>query len=304
MSILNNGSNSLNTESGVNKAERTTLPHGTAPLTAQSKDGSVQKIILATLILTFFTFHQHLHAQVFGLKKLNKLTDHSKFEWITDTIDASFILYFEPGSYADQNLLTLRERIKYHIHNTLLFVGIDTYDQPIHYFLVENREKMRLLVGCETYGTTHHKEHYVVAVHSEKKKMAYLNHELFHLIAMNAWGQPERWINEGMAVYSDRYLNGYPLHQISKYLIDQNQYIPLSQMAKRLRKFDSQITYPLLGSFAQYIDETYGRETTLSVWTAGRKGLKSQVGKSLESLEAEWLEMLDSITYEDIDYLK
>jgi hypothetical protein len=102
----------------------------------------------------------------------------------------------------------LKKRVQQHLTNTLNFIGVDTYDKPIHYFLLEDRERMKLLVGYETNGNANPKNNFVTAIFSENIKSVYSKHELFHLIAMNLWGYPETWINEGMAVYSDNAWNG------------------------------------------------------------------------------------------------
>jgi len=103
---------------------------------------------------------------------------------------------------------------------------------------------------------------------------------------------------------ADNNWRGYDLHEISKYLIDNNKYIPIIHLSKRLRKYDSMVTYPLLGSFAKFIDHTYGRETTKFIWKNGKKKMKESIGKNLLDLEQEWLEMLMSVSYKNIEYLK
>jgi hypothetical protein len=62
------------------------------------------------------------------------------------------------------------------------------------------------------------------------------------------------------------------------------------------------ISYPLLGSFIKFIDETYGRETIRLIWIKGNKRLQKYIGKNIHDLEKEWLEMLKSVTYNDITY--
>ena len=213
-------------------------------------------------------------------------------------------IYYEKDSYAEKNIDILKIRVKQHLTNTLNFIGVDTYDKPIHYFLLEDRDRMKLLVSYETNGNANPKNNFLTAIFSENIKSFYSNHEIFHLIAMNLWGYPETWINEGMAVYSDNAWNGYNLHELSKYLVDNDKFVSIVRIAKRLRKYDSMITYPLLGSFAKFIDETYGRETTRIIWANGRKKIGKHLGKSLIDLENEWLEMLKSVTYKNIEYLK
>lgn len=238
-----------------------------------------------------------LSLDAFGQKRLDNLRNNLNFEWVVDSLDENVVLYYEKNSYAEEKIDVLKMRISQHLANTLDFIGVETYNKPFHYFILDNRERMKLLVGIETNGYAHPKHHFVTAIFSEDIKSVYSNHELFHLMAMNLWGYPETWINEGMAVYADNTWNGHNLHELSKYLIDHDKYISIVKISKKLKKYDSMITYPLLGSFAKFIDETYGRETTKLIWTKGRKKLKRQLGKSLEELEEEWLLMLHSMAY-------
>jgi len=244
-----------------------------------------------------------LNLNAFGQKRLDNLRSNSNFEWVVDSLEMNLTLYYEKNSYAEKSIDVLKKRVKQHLTKTLNFIGVDTYDKPVHYFLLEDRERMKLLVGYETNGNANPKYNFVTAIFSETIKSVYSNHELFHLIAMNLWGYPETWINEGMAVYSDNTWNGHNLHELSKYLIDNGEFISLDRMVRRFRKYDSMITYPLLGSFAKFIDETYGRETIKIIWSSGRK-TKKRLGKSLDDLENEWLEMLETVKYEKIKYLR
>lgn len=255
------------------------------------------KLILFVIIIL-------INPNAFGQKKLDNLRSNSNFEWVVDSLERNLTIYYEKNSYAEKNIDVLKKRVQQHLTNTLNFIGVDTYDKPINYFLLEDRERMKLLVGYETNGNANPKNNFVTAIFSENIKSVYSNHELFHLIAMNLWGYPETWINEGMAVYSDNAWNGHNLHKLSKHLIDNDKFVSINRTAKRLRKYDSMITYPLLGSFTKFVDETYGRKTIKVIWTKGRKGLKRYLGKSLEDIEQEWLLMLNSVTYNDIKYLK
>lgn len=243
-------------------------------------------------------------SKALGQKRLNNLISNSNFEWVVDSLDMNLTIYFEKNSYAEKNIDVLKKNVKQHLTNTLEFIGVDTYDKPIHYFLLEDRERMKLLVGFETNGNANPQNNFVTAIFSETIKSVYSNHELFHLIAMNLWGYPETWINEGMAVYSDNAWNGHNLHQLSKYLIDNDKFVSIDRIAKRLKKHDSMITYPLLGSFTMFIDLTYGRDTIKVIWKKGRRSLKRKLGKSLDDLENEWLLMLNTVSYNDIKYLK
>jgi len=237
-----------------------------------------------------------------GQKRLDNFRQNSNFEWAIDSAGFNLTLYFEKGSYAEKHKEVVKERIQYHYQSTIDFIGIEDYDRPIHYFILENRQRMKLLAGYETNGNANPKNNFVTAIFSEKTNSVYSNHELFHLIAMNEWSYPENWINEGMAVYSDNKWHGHDLHELSKFLIDNNRFIAVNRLAKKLGRHDTMISYPLLGSFIKFIDETYGRETIRLIWIKGNKRLQKYIGKNIHDLEKEWLEMLKSVTYNDITY--
>ncbi len=240
----------------------------------------------------------------FGQKGLDKLRNHANFEWVTDTLEMNMTLYYEKNSYAEKNRERLKERVSRHLINTLGFVGVESYDNPIHYFIVEDRGRMEILLGRTINGNADPKNNYVTGIFSETIKSVYSNHELFHLISMNVWGYPKTWINEGMAVYSDNAWNGRDLYELSKYFVENDKYVSIGKLAKRLRKYDSMVAYPLLGGFVKFIDDTYGRETIKLIWTKGRKSLKRHIGKSLYDLEQEWLFMLNAMTDKDTNSTK
>ncbi|MGF1923764.1 MAG: hypothetical protein ACQUHE_06265, partial [Bacteroidia bacterium] len=143
---------------------------------------TVKKIIYLTLGTIFF-----FNLNAFGQKELNTFQKNSKFEWIIDCVTANITIYYEKNSYAEKHKIILRERIQYHIKSTIDFLGIETYNQPIHYFILENRQRMKLLVGYETNGMANAKKNLVTAIFSEDNKSVYSDHELLHLIAMNVW---------------------------------------------------------------------------------------------------------------------
>jgi hypothetical protein len=256
----------------------------------------MDKIILLAL-LAFYAL------SVNGQMKLNTLLENDRFNWTVESPSKKLFIYYEKNSFGEQHKQQLIEDIKDHIESTCGFIGINEYDQDIHFFVVESRSQMAILIGYETNGSTNYKQNYITAIYSESINSVSSNHELFHLIAVNLWGKPENWFNEGMAVYADNNWYGYNLHELAKYLIDSNKIISTNKMRRRLRKHDSMITYPLLGSFVKYIDETYGRKLTKYFWESGKKKMKKPFKINLADLEQEWLEFLSTITYKDIEYL-
>ena len=240
--------------------------------------------------------------KISGQRKLQSFQNNADFQWKTDTIDTNVVIYFEQSSYAEKHKDVLKKRIKHFLNNTVKFIGDENYNNSIHYFILDSRNKMKQLIGYEANGVTFVKDAIIAAVFSESVNAVYSHHELFHLIAANSWGTPKIWVNEGMAVFADNRWRGYDLHQLSKFLIDRGNYISINDISKNFKKYDSMVTYPLLGSFVKFIDETYGRDTLKILWRNNSKKIEKRLGKSVLDLENEWLKMLDTITYTDIDY--
>ncbi|MFN3639768.1 MAG: hypothetical protein ACK4UK_02515 [Flavobacterium sp.] len=49
--------------------------------------------------------------------------------------------YYEKKSYAEKNIDVLKKRVQQHLTNTLNFIGVDTYNKPIHYFLLDDKKE-------------------------------------------------------------------------------------------------------------------------------------------------------------------
>jgi len=237
---------------------------------------------------------------VFSQRKIEYLLNHPDFNWTLDTLENRIFIYTESDSTVDKR--PLFKGIARHLQHTRDFIGIAHYQHEIHYFVLPSRDRLSLLLGYETNGTANDKENYVAGIYSEGINSVFSNHELFHLMAMKTWGDTDLWPNEGMAVYSDGYWWSYKLHELAKFLIDNGKQIPLTAMVRRLRKQDPMITYPLLGSFTMFIDETYGRNSILEIWNKGYRNIKAATGKNLEDLELEWYKYLENVRYQEIHY--
>jgi hypothetical protein len=194
----------------------------------------VLKILKIILVISLFA-----QLKAFGQHKLAQFKSNTAFELITDSIQTNLTLYYEKNSYAELHKALLKSKIEYHLQSTLRFAGVEHYNKPIHYFILSNKQRIKLLVGYETNGNANVKNNFITAIFSAQTNAVYSNHELFHLIAMNQWGNPETWINEGMAVYADNQWRGYDLHVLSKYLIDHGKYIELAKIAKNLKSYDA-----------------------------------------------------------------
>jgi hypothetical protein len=252
--------------------------------------------------LTFTILILFLGQGLFGQISYSRLSENKNFKWLVDSSSQELIIYYQLDSWTSKNIETVRQRVINHFNSVKSFVHITSYNKRVHLFIVESREQMKLLVGHETNGSAFYDSNTVTGVASEKSNSIYSNHEIFHVVAMNLWGVPDIWVNEGMAVYSDNKWNGHDLYQLTKYLADNNRLVSLDRLLKHFRKVDDLISYPLTGSFVKYLDETYGRDAVIMIWKSKTRDLKKLTGKTIKELETDWLTKIKTINYNEIKY--
>lgn len=255
------------------------------------------------LVKFILTLSLLLVAQLlYGQKTYRELLENKNFQWLADSSSIGLITYYQRDSWAHQRSEKVREIVLRHLNSVKSFVDAQSYPASVHLFIVESREDMKLLVGHETNGSAFYETNTITGIASDKINSIYSHHELFHVVAMNVWGVPEVWLNEGMAVYADNAWHGRDLHQLTKYLVDNNRYVSLRKIVSAFRKADHLVSYPLAGSFVKYLDEQYGREALIRIWKGKANDLKKITGKSLKQLESDWLSMIQTVAYTDITY--
>ena len=251
-----------------------------------------------TTVALFLLFSPLLYGQITYAKLLN----NPNFNWIIDSTLQEVNLYYLADGWTFKNIEKVSSKISHHYRSTTSFIGLESYTPKIHLFIVNSRDQMKLLIGRETNGAAFYQYNTVTGIATEHLKSIYSNHELFHALAMNAWGVPKRWINEGMAVYADNNWHGHDLHQLAHYLVEKGQFVPLKKLINNFKKVDDRTAYPLMGSFVKFLDETYGRDMVLKIWKRKRNNLSPLIGKPLDQIEKEWVEMLKSTNYKGIIY--
>jgi hypothetical protein len=252
--------------------------------------------------LTFTLFFLFVGQGLFGQITYSRLLQNKNFQWLVDSSFQELSIYYQADSWTAKRLENVKQRGGNHLSSVKSFVDIKSYRTRIHLFIVDSREQMKLLVGWETNGSAFYDYNTVTGIASQKTNSIYSNHELFHVVAMNEWGIPDIWLNEGMAVYSDNKWHGYDLYQLSKYFVDNHRNVSLDKLIKNFRKVDDLISYPLAGSFVKYLDETYGRAMVIKIWKSKTKNMKRLTGKTVKQLEADWLTKIKTVDYTDIRY--
>jgi len=253
------------------------------------------KLVITILVIL-------LSQTVNGQRALNSFQNNPNFIWQIDSTSTQLTIYFEAESWASSNIVVVREKILNLIESTTAFINIDSYDSRIHLFIVESRNRMKDLIGHETNGSAYYRDNTITGIGSSELRSIFSSHEIFHIIAMNVWGVPETWINEGMAVYSAGQWHGYDLYELTNYLHDNNRFASLNKMIKRFRKVDDSLSYPLIGSFAKYLNETYGQEKVIAIWKSKSKNIKDITGKDVDELEKDWIIKIQEAKYKNINY--
>lgn len=250
----------------------------------------VSYLLHVLLPCLFFSMAGDVQSQ----SKVDRYLANKDFTWHTDSI-SKLRLYYPAGSWAGAHAEEVHARILDHYRSTLRFLGMPEYKPVLHIFILGSFEDVKKLTGFAANGNAESKSNLVVCIASETLKSAYSNHEICHVLAMNQFGIPPLWINEGLAVYADDRWWGYPLDGFAKYLIKNGRKVSLQKLMKDLKTMDSRVSYPLIGSFVKFLDVTYGREKFWLIWRGGKRGLTTVTKKDIPTIEREWLNYLQAV---------
>ncbi|MEW6307354.1 MAG: hypothetical protein AB1705_28200 [Verrucomicrobiota bacterium] len=98
-----------------------------------------------------------------------------------------FWIHYEAGSFAEKELKLLVRMHEMAMPGLLELIGESAYPRKIHIFAVEDRARMKALIGTEGNGQALVKHHAIVGVFSEQTKAGGA-HELMHVVSNNRWG--------------------------------------------------------------------------------------------------------------------
>ncbi|MEX2284012.1 MAG: hypothetical protein WEE89_16115 [Gemmatimonadota bacterium] len=221
-----------------------------------------------------------------------RLAATSGFVWVTDSSE-HFRLHIDTGSIA----VGRRDLLKFQLENdrtkVLWLVGDTGYVRPIDAFIVGTPEAMQRLTGQSANGIAYHKSHVIVLTVTPSWS-AIPAHEIFHIIAMNAWGTGPVWLNEGMAVLADGRWHDRPLHDVARELLDGQQLVSLERLIRRFRDGEAAVVYPQAASLLKYIVDQYGLDAVKALWHGDDEDFLRIAGKDLAAVEASWRTWLAS----------
>ena len=185
--------------------------------------------------------------------------------------------------------------------HVLEVIDADRYPGRVSIFVVGSRPRMAALIGWETNGTAFHETNTMCIVVTDCIRIR-ATHELLHVVATNLWGVPQRWVNEGLAVYAAGTWHGHDLHALCRFLHRRGDLPGLADLTGRFKRLPDRESYPAVGSFVRDLAETHGVEAVKTVWEGGARALPVATGLSVAELEAQWIAFLAHADDSGIEY--
>jgi len=253
---------------------------------------------LPVLLLAAMVALQGCGSLIVAQLKPETLAAQRGLSWTTQA-SGDFVIYVEPGSPGERQLDTIERDAAEAKQRVLEIIDEPGYPDVVFIFVVDSRDRMKQLVGRRSNAIAYYTTNTMCLIVGETIR-AHAAHELLHIVAMNAWGEPDRWINEGLAVYAGGDWRGHDTHGLGKYFDQQGQLPSLHDLTRRFAKLPGLVSYPAAGSFVRYLYETHGLETVKAVW--GGDTLPEATGMSVEELDAAWRSELGLADAEGITY--
>ncbi len=233
-------------------------------------------------------------------RSVESLTQSSGFDWETREFNG-LVLHVETGSVASRNAQKLGADIVAARLRVLTYLQEAAYEPTLSFFVVVDRDRMKDLIGRRSNGTGYYTSNALCLVGTESIRHG-ATHELLHVIAMNLWGVPQRWVNEGAAVDATGPWHGYDVHAVCKHLRADDALPSLRELTRRFDRLPSLVKYPAAGSFVRYLRNNYGIDSVRRVWDGGGRVLPDVTGMELAALEAAWLEVVEQSDATGIEY--
>ena len=222
------------------------------------------------------------------------------FQWQTSHT-AHFDIHVESGSPVALQIEAIELDAEASRRHVLDVLDADGYPSRISIFVVGSRPRMAALIGWETNGTAFHETNTMCIVVTDCIRIR-ATHELLHVVATNLWGVPQRWINEGLAVYAAGTWHGHDLHALCRFLHRRGDLPGLADLTGRFKRLPDRESYPAVGSFVRDLAETHGVEAVKTVWEGGARALPVATGLSVAELEAQWIAFLAHADDSGIEY--
>lgn len=232
--------------------------------------------------------------------RADSLAARDGFQWQASHT-THFDIYVESGSPGAMQIEAIEVGAEASRRRVLEVIDADDYPSRVSIFVVSSRPRMAALIGWETNGTAFRQTNTMCIVVSDRIRVG-ATHELLHIVATNLWGVPQRWINEGLAVYAAGTWHGHDLHALCRFLTRRGDLPGLADLTGRFKRLPDRESYPAVGSFVRYLAETHGVEAVKTVWEGGARALPVATGLSVAELEAQWIAFLAHADDSGIEY--
>jgi hypothetical protein len=210
------------------------------------------------------------------------------------------ILWVEKGYLTDEETITLQQKIDSSIQNIEKYIGID-FDKKIYrkekieYFIHSSIKVSHTITGYQPRKYMHP---VIFLAYAAEKSTPYV-HETVHIIAWD-WYAP--WLEEGLAVFLNDALNGYPsfpnfgenIEELAPKMLrfkEALREIGLYEPPEFTSKIERRAFYILSGSFVKYLCDQFGVTKFMQIYKAedSNKAAVNITGKKLQTLKAEWV---------------
>lgn len=255
------------------------------------------RFLLLLILLFFFIpgFSQQRN------EKLNLILQQSKTGWKQYQSD-HFKFFVKETLYADQQIDSVKDKLERERIHIIDFLEQQSFTDTANIIIVDTKEKIKNLLGFEVQGFAIPENNMVIFLYSKDYSLA-ARHELTHYYLFHTWGRPaDNWFSEGLAVYNDQKWSGYQVDSLCKHLKDNSKLLKMATLSKKFHALNAMIAYPQIGSFTGFLLSAYGKPKVKELWNRGFGEIKAIYGKSLKELEKEWLQHLDSMQPNTIDY--
>jgi len=213
------------------------------------------------------------------------------------------ILWIEEGYLSKEEAELLQQKIDDSIREVENFIGIkfdkEAYkSDKIEYFVHSKRKPSHTITINQPRKYMHP---VIFLTYAAEKKAPYV-HETVHIIA---WDWNTLWIKEGLAVYLNDKLNGYPAFPNYGNDIDRVAKSKLrfksalwkiggNGVPKFSGKKERRVFYTLSGSFVKYLYTHIGLENLMKIYKAKdtKRAVVEITGKKLGMWKKEWIDNL------------
>ena len=213
------------------------------------------------------------------------------------------ILWVEKKYLSKAKAKRLHKKIDKSILEIEEFIGIqfdsDAYKaDKIEYFIHSKREPSHTITGYQPRMYMHP---VIFLSHASERRAPYV-HETVHIIA---WDWHSLWLKEGLAIFINDKLGGYPSFPNFGKKIDRyaKRNLHLSSVLAKMGqngvpRFSNQteraVFYIFSGSFVKFIYENIGIEKLMKIYidVNTSKAVKDVTGKELDAWKKEWIDSL------------